>query len=318
MPADSANPAPPVALVQFLRGIGKRGYVLAEAQCGEIARAQQALTATIGEFRDASAHLPLAQWPEQFWQRLLSQPTLRAYTAASSGEDPLAHLSAGPRAALLLRLVAGLDQTHGAAVLRVSPPAYRQALFRALHALHEQGIDETALRALRERLQQRVKALPEQFLQATASQEPAPLKQRVLASSRPRPPRVPRSPPRWLRPSLWVVLAALALLFVATFVRIPMGMRNAVKIERLPEQPVAAKLSPAAAALASPDFELLNDPDGERYAGDLALLSWFDASAATSAAPASAPNPATLPETTTPETSAPDTEQTEGGRPGAP
>jgi hypothetical protein len=318
MPADSANPAPPVALTQFLRGIGKRGYVLAEAQCGEIARAQQALTATIAGFRDAAAHLPLAQWPEQFWQRLLAQPTLRAYTAARSGEDVLAHLSAGPRAALLLRLVAGLDQTHGAAVLRVSPPAYRQALFRALHALLEQGVDETALRALRERLQQRVKALPEQFLQVTVPQEPALLKQRVLASSRARAPRIRRSPPRWLRPSLWVALAAMVLLFAATFVRLPIGTRSAVKIERLPEQPVAARLSPTAGALASPDFELLNDPNGERYASDLALLSWFDASAATPASPGSAPNPATLPETTTPETSAPDTEQTEGGRPGVP
>jgi len=317
MPADSANPAPPVALVQFLRGIGKRGYVLAEAQCGEIARAQQALTATIAEFRDAAAHLPLAQWPEQFWQRLLSQPTLRVYTAAH-GEDALAHLSAGPRAALLLRLVAGLDQTHGAAVLRVSPAAYRQALFRALHALQEQGFDEAALRVLRERLQQRVKALPEQFLLAPAPPQPAPVLQRMFASAHPHAPRIQRSSSRWLRPLLWVALAAMVLLFAATFVRYPVGMRSAVKIERLPEQPVAARLSSTAAALASPDFELLNDPDGERYASDLALLSWFDASAATPASPGSAPNPVTLPETTTPETSAPDTEQTEGGRPGAP
>jgi hypothetical protein len=113
-----------------------------------------------------------------------------------------------------------------------------------------------------------------------------------------------------------VALAVLALLFVGTYIRYPIGTRSAIRIERLPEQPTAARLSPAAEALASPDFELLNDPDGERYARDLALLSWFDASAAAPAPPQSVP-PA-LPESATPETSAPDTEQTEGGRPGAP
>lgn len=317
MPADPVVSTSPVALAQFLRGIGKRGYVLAEAQCGEIARAQQALSATIAGFRDAAAHLPLAQWPEQFWQHLLAQPSLRTYTAARSGEDPLAHLSAGPRAALLLRLVAGLDPVHGAAVLRVSPQAYRQALVRALHALHAQGIDEDALRGLRERLQQRVKALPEQFLQIPP---PPPADAGALPPvAAPRsshtPLRIQRSPSRWLRPSLYVVLMVLALTFAATFVRYPARMGSAVRIERLPEQPVASRLSLAAAALASPDFALLNDADGERYARDLDLLSWFDASPA---APASSSTPVALPESATPETSAPDTEPGEGGQSGAP
>jgi hypothetical protein len=288
--------------------------VLAEAQCGESARAQQALSATIDSFRDAAAQLPLAQWPEQFWQRLLAQPALRILTPLRNDADPLVHLSAGPRAALLLRLVAGLDNAHGAAVLRVSPPAYRQALHRALHVLHGQGIDEAALRALRERLQLRVKGLPEQFLQMPANDLSPQVAARRFA---PAPiTHARRMPPRWLRPALWVALCILTLLFAVTFFPHPRRSSGSLKSERLPEQPVAARLSSSAAALASPDFALLNDPAGERDARDLALLSWFDAS---SAAPQSSDSaPAMLPESTTPETSAPDTDQVEGGQPGAP
>lgn len=326
MPAESATSDPPVALTQFLRGIGKRGYVLAEAQCGDIARAQQALVATIAGFRDAAPHIALAHWPEHFWQRLLAQPMLRTYAAANA-EDSLAHLSAGPRAALLLRLVAGLDNTHAAIVLRVSPPAYRQALARALHALHEHDVDEVALRALRERLQQRVKALPEQFLQAQFLQAPAqrrPVAPRQPAPSRPHVvPRSPRSPPRWLRPALATALAVLVLVFVATFLRHTARAPNVIRIERLPEQAVATKLSPVASLLASPDFELLDAAnaqslDSSGNARDLALLSWFDAAAEPAPdAPQATPTPPALPESAIPETSAPDTEQTDGGQPGA-
>ena len=314
MQADLATPISAAALPQFLRGIGKRGYVLAEAQCGESARAQQALNATIAEFRDVATHLPLAQWPEQFWQRLLAQPTLRTYTPLQHDADPLTHLSAGPRAALLLRLAAGLNNTHAAAVLRVSPAAYRQALHRALHVLHEQGIDEAALRKLRGRMQQRVKALPEQFLQIPAPDLSQKIAVRdatsaVIAHTH-------RSPPHWVRPALSIALVILVLGFVATFVHRPPLAAGAVKSEQLPEQPVATTLAPFAVALASPDFELLNDPDSERDARDLALLSWFDASPTMPAPTGSAP--AALPESATPETSTPDTEQSEGGQPGAP
>lgn len=326
MSADSVSSASPAVLTQFLRGIGKRGYVLAEAQCGEIARAQRALATTIAEFREVAAHIALAHWPEHFWQRLLAQPILRPYTAAPF-DDPLAHLSAGPRAALLLRLVAGLDNARGAAVLRVSPPAYRQALTGALHALHELGVDQTALRALQERLQQRIKALPEQFLQAPSQPRARPHPHAARSPARSRPLSVERSDrasSRWLRPTLRAALVALVLLFLATFLHLPAHTTSAIRIERLPEQAVAAKLSPTAQALASPDFELLGDVDGERDARDLALLSWVDAApAASQGIPQAMPTSPALPESATPETSepetsAPDSEQTEGGQPGAP
>lgn len=314
MQADLATPVSASALPQFLRGIGKRGYVLAEAQCGESARAQLALRATIDGFRDAAARLPLAQWPEQFWQRLLAQSALRTPSPVRDNADPLTLLSAGPRAALLLRLVAGLDNTHGAAVLRVSPAAYRQALQRALQVLHGQGIGEVALRGLRERLQLRVKGLPEQFLQMPAND----LSPQVAARHAALAPigRARGTSLRWLRPALWVALCIVTLLFAVTFLHRPQRPSGVLESERLPEQPVAARLSWFAAALASPDFALLNDPGGERDARDLALLSWFDAAPA---APQSSDGaPVTLPESSTPETSAPDTDQVEGGRPGAP
>jgi hypothetical protein len=311
MQSEFPAPVASTALPQFLRGIGKRGYVLAEAQCGASASAQQALRATLEEFSDAATHLPLALWPEQFWQRLLAQPALRNDLPSRDGTNPLAHLSAGPRAALLLRLVAGLDNAHGAAVLRVSPGAYRQALQRALHALHGQGLNEASLRDLRGRLQQRVKELPEAFLHMPANRVSPRIAARATA-------RVRRTPSPWLRPVLAIFLCILILLFAGTFFPRPGILPATTRSEQLPEQPVAARLSPSAAALASPDFELLNDPDGERDARDLALLSWYDASSSAQSSSGSESAPASLPESTTPETSAPDTEQGEDRRPGAP
>ena len=318
MQVDFATPVSSTALPQFLRGIGKRGYVLAEAQCGDSARAQQALSASIEEFRDAAQHLSLAQWPEQFWQRLLAQPALRIFTPSRNQHEPLLHLSNGPRAALLLRLVAGLDTTHGAAVLRVSPPAYRHALSRALQVLHAQGIDEAALHALREHLQQRVRELPEQFLQTSASEwAPQPAAPGTARSTLVRRHRLPR---RWLRRTLSIALGMLLLLFAATYIQRPSRPLLAGRSEHLPEQAVAARLSSAAAAVASPDFDLLNDPDGERTARDLPLLSWYDAAAAV---PTSDSAPVALPESTLPETSNPDPatpadQHGEGGPTGAP
>jgi DNA-directed RNA polymerase specialized sigma24 family protein len=303
MTDNAAQPAPgEAALAAFLRGIERRGFVLAEAQCGDQARAQAAIDAATRTFRAEAAQLPLARWPAFFWQCLLVQPVLREL-AKSSSNPLLARLSAGPRAALLLRLVAGLDQAHGAEVLRVSPEAYRHALYRALHELHAQGIDDAALRVLRERLQLRAKQLPDTAHRAP----PARIDARVA-----RPAHVAARAPRWLRIILFALLALLLLALAASFVWKP-SRTAAGGLDALRAQPPAATLSATADVLASADFGLLDDPDGARIARDLDLYAWY--AAGPNAVLPNTGTPVPLPESTAPETSAPDAEAgpTEGG-----
>jgi DNA-directed RNA polymerase specialized sigma24 family protein len=301
----AAHSAPgEAALAAFLRGIERRGFVLAEAQCGDPVRAQAAIDAATRTFRAEAAQLPLARWPAFFWQHLLAQPVLREL-AKSSADQPLARLSAGPRAALLLRLVAGLDQAHGAEVLRVSPEAYRHALYRALRALHAQGIDDAQLRALRERLQLRAKQLPD-----TAHRVPP----ARIAARTAHPLQVAARAPRWLRMALLAMLAILLLALGATYFWKPASPTAAPHFGTLRAQAPAETLSATAAVLASADFGLLDDPDGAQIARDLDLYAWY--AAAPNAAASDQAAPAPLPESTAPETSAPDAEAapTEGGR----
>ncbi len=330
----------PAALQQFLRGVCKRAMVLAHAQCGDSERALQAVQGSLFEFRALAASQSMASWPQQFWQLLLAQPGLRTYrvVADADGRDRLACLSGGPRAALLLRLVAGLDGAQAAAVLRVSPQSFRVALLRALHTLHADGMDDGALQLLRERLQQRVRSAVDPLLPtpvsatraieanikpatsavadrlASSHQIAATRTPRVLAGSRAL--AIDATPRRTLRRLLVAALGVLVLVFVATFFWPRALLTDKVSVNQLPEQPVAVRLDAVSAALANPDFDLLNDPAGEHDARELALLSWFDAAPATN--PASDPSSA-LPESATPESSTPDPEeQQNGGSPHAP
>ena len=282
------------ALAAFLRGIERRGFVLAEAQCGDPARAQAAIDAATRAFRAEADAIPLTGWPAFFWQRLLAQPVLRE--SAKTPVDPLlARLGAGPRAALLLRLVAGLDPAHGAEVLRVSPDAYRHALYRALHELHAQGVSDDDLRVFRERLQLRAKQLPDPAHRIPSSPP-------VLRAETP----ATEQAPRWLRATLWSVLMLALLALAVSFVWKPWTSASSAPTAHAP----AATLSATADLLASPDFGWLDDPDGARLSRDLDLYAWYAAGADTGST-SSAP-PASLPESTTPETSAPDAEGNSG------
>lgn len=267
------------ALSAFLRGIERRGFVLAEAQCGDPGRAETALAAAMTTFRRHSAQIPLPAWPQRFWTQLVTRPELHdAGPARAAGPEAtlLAALSTGPRAALLLRLVAGLDLAHAAQVMGVSETAYRHALYRALRRLREidaAGVPDAL--ALRDSLHRRVKTLPEPRLAALAA-----LRERILAGENAAVPVTrdpPRAPPRWLLPALWSVLALLVLAFAGTFVwsaarpvLVPGDVRT------LPDDSTAPPtLAPDAALLAHPDFELLTDPAGARAATRLDFDAWY-------------------------------------------
>jgi hypothetical protein len=118
---------------------------------------------------------------------------------------------------------------------------------------------------------------------------------------------------RRLRPFLIVLLMVLLAVLAGSFFWLPAFLKNnpasTTRIETLPAQAPAATLSTTAAALGGTDFELLDNPDGERIARDVDLYAWYASGPNATEATPSAPAP--QPENTVPETSAPDTE--EGG-----
>lgn len=279
MNASSAvlSPGPNVAPAAFLRGIERRGAVLAELQAGDAAAGDAALAAAMAGFvRDAGA-LPIAQWPRAFWTGLLARPELRG---VHRGGDAWALLAGGPRAALLLRLAAGLGEDEAAAVLGVGGSTYRLALQQAVPRDASGDVDEGAWHALREQVQHALATLAPERLARLADAREAALRgangtRAERGDAAPRPVR-----PRRLLMVLWGLLALCALAFAATFVwpRGPGAARGRIGIEALPPADAPAATFDADAALVSDrDFGLLVDAGGERLARDFEFYSWLAA-----------------------------------------
>ncbi|MFC4726601.1 hypothetical protein [Coralloluteibacterium thermophilus] len=290
-PTPSAPPAgsvSPAAFAAFVRGVERRGYVFAESQCGDAARAHQALAQALVELRARAGTLALADWSLAFWARLIAQPQLRGFAAGSDAPpeaDVLGAITAGPRAALLLRLVGGLELGPAARALGVSEQAYRHALARAMETLRGRadGASDAALFALRDALHARVKALPEPIRAHLAQ-----MREDIARG------RTPPAPPAAARPAtsssrrrgllvvLWIAFAAVLLALAATFLpreRVP-GLAPGVS-QALPEAPLPARtLPPEAELLADPDFAMHADPDGARIAQRLDFFSWYAAEGA--------------------------------------
>lgn len=286
-PPPVASPSP--ALAAFLRGIERRAFVFAEVQCGDPDRAREALALAMRAFRPVSGGIPLSGWPAAFWALLLAQPAL---SEGLSPEPELSGLGTGPRAALLLRLVGGLDFHHAAEVMGVSEPTYRFALQRALRQLGETGTSYAALGGLRERLHRRVKTLPEDRIADLAA-----LRQRALSGepepeARATPAATDASPRRrWLWGLLVLLLAALAATWWPGL--LPAPATEDAGPAPLPVEapaPAPAPLNADTEVVTHPDYALLAEPEDARLADDLALLSWFAAGGADAVPP---PAPAT-------------------------
>lgn len=310
-PHDPAAVHSPDALAAFLHGIETRSWVLAEAQAGAPGAADALLDTAVDRFGARSPTLPLAQWPLAWWNALLEQPDMLT-AAQPAAADPLRRLAPGPRAALLLRLVAGLDVAHAAKALGVSTAAYEAALARALAA---PGMDDAAMDALRTRLHAAVHAMPAGLRQAIGGRVAARLRATVARpqplADAPPPPRLASAPrrdppgavagrarpvPRWALPAGLGVLALVAA--IAWFTPARNLMRPGAQ-QALPPEPVAAAPALDAARIVThPDYQQLADPEQERLARDLAFLSWLAASTEpeTPVAPAdAAPVPETVP-----------------------
>lgn len=294
VPVPLSRLAAPAALAAFLRGVERRGAVLAELQCGDAAGGDAALAAAMVEFRAAAAQSAMADWPRAFWSRLLAQPRLRQHTPVAivlDTTDTLAELGSGPRASLLLRLAAGLAEADAAAVLGVAAPTYRLALRRALPSHADGRADPEAWQRLREQVHRRIKTLPQdRLLRLTRAREAALLGQSAGLA----PASIALAPgvrPRRLLAALWGLLALCAVAMAATFWWPGVGDdRSAGEAgARVRRQALPAAEAPAsvygreAGLIAHRDFALLTDPMEEASSRDLDFRSWLAAQEAAGA-----------------------------------
>lgn len=285
--AGHSNDAP-AALAAFLRGVERRGAVLAELQAGDAGAGDAALAAAMRGFRDGIEAVPMADWPRRFWSQLLAQPGLHQRTRVAiplDATDRLGELGHGPRAALLLRLAAGLSEPDAAAALGVAQPTYRLALQRALPHHADGRADPAAWQQLREQIHRRIKTLPPERLTRLAAEREAALRGTPAAveGQRGDAPLAATRRPRWVMALLWTLLALCALAFAATWWWPLGGVADwlggpRIRVEPLPaaEAP-AARYSHEAGLIGDRDFALLADPEGEAGARDLAFHSWLAA-----------------------------------------
>lgn len=266
--------AVPAALSAFLRGIERRGAVLAELQCGDPAAGDAALAAAMRAFRAVGPGEPMARWPLRFWSLLLATPQLRRPPPGSGGDEDAAWLgrvAPGPRAAILLRLAAGLDEGDAAHVLAIARPVYRRALRRALPRRDDGRADPAAWLRLRAHVHRRIKTLPEDRLAHLAR-----LREDALTGRPPPAPALEPARPRWIGIALRAGVALCVVLFLASF--LPWWrLGGELHKEALPIEAPAERFDEQTALLTHRDFDLLADPEGVALAEDLAFLSWLSA-----------------------------------------
>ncbi len=279
------------AVTAFLRGIERRGALFAELQGGDPVVADLAYAQALRVFRDSAASHAFAYWPRLFWRALLAAPPLRAGSADAQWPPPFTVLGAcgsGPRAALLLRLAAGLTDADAASVLGIAAPTYRLALQQALPRSADGSADPGAWRALDAAMQEALRMLPAERLAHLAR-----LRQAAAQGRRPDLigplPVQPAEPPPDARPApvvrgaLWAGVALCALGLVGTFVwpwpwPITEGSDPQVRTRPLPPaQRPAARFDRATALLTEPDFELLAQADADAMPEDPGFLAWLAA-----------------------------------------
>ncbi len=260
---DPAEAAAPTALGAFLRGVERRGLVFAWLLAGSREAGAEALAWALDRFRGEAGHTPFGEWSRRFWSLLLAAPGLRT-PPAEPAWDPdfewLSRIGHGPRAALLLRLVAGLAESEAAAVLGIARPTYRLALQRALPHRDDGSPDPEAWRALSDAAQRAVRAVPGERLERIAM---------LRDGVRPRARAVREATPkagsrrRWLWPATLAVVALTAAALAATWWwpwpgPASDGNTSRIRTEALPPASTpAAQFEPATALQSHRDLGLL-------------------------------------------------------------
>ena len=155
---DAASAAT-VPVTGFLRGVERRAALLAELQCGDPEQGDRALEAAIQTFAQTCDAGDESGWPLRFWTALLQAPTLNVEAVAPFWDGdfaPLARLDFGPRAVLLLRVVAGLDDSLAAEVFGVEVGEFKQALQGALPQREDGSLDGEAWLAMHDEARYRL------------------------------------------------------------------------------------------------------------------------------------------------------------------
>ena len=273
-PINHSTPPPP-AVAAFLRGLHTRAWLLARVQAGAEAPARHAMAVVERVFAADAGLWPIAQWPQQYWRLLLATPPLRQPAAAGTGLllPGIARLPVQQRAAVLLLLVAGLDEDAAASALGVPAAAYQQAIRASLplDGLGQPDVDVwRAWQAAAKRALAEANAPPMQAAPTRAEPTTVP----VAAA-----PAQPASPPlvRWL----WLGVALCAIALGASLFLHPQGravlerLRDPIKREALAPAPAPkARFDPNDPAL-HPDRERLAAPREAGYADQLAMLAWL-------------------------------------------
>ncbi|MEN1972808.1 DUF3106 domain-containing protein [Luteimonas sp. MJ204] len=297
-PPDPANLAAPTALRAFLRGVERRGHAFAWLLAGSRAAGDDALAWALERFAREAGRTPFGEWPRRFWSLLLAAPAMRRPPPDPHWEPDfewLSRIGHGPRAALLLRLVAGLAESDAATVLGIARPTYRLGLQRALPRDADGNADVDAWQALGGAVQDLLRAQPH-VQPAPSTRSPA----AARAAPGPgdgAPTRAPAG--RGVRTSLWLVAAATVLGLVATFVRfdgLPAGLAQApdgILVEALPAAEAPAGRYPEQEALAlHPDLALLLDAgEADAAAADPAFHAWLLAEGEADADPVAGADP---------------------------
>lgn len=283
--------APPAtdAVAAFLRSHQARARLFARWHGGDAWVAAQAWKdAHIRLLADLPAQ-PLGQWPQLLWRTLLDTPALKQADRAGAVAIPgLGRPARGPRAVMLLRLVAGLDDASAARVLGVAEATYREVLQRHLPRLHDGRLDEESWRLLQERVQAELRGEPTGLPPPRPA--PRPLAPAWQDDQDDGMQEDPAQPWRWRNPLLATValltVAALAWTFFGSELldpepEVPPGAvaEASIRIDALP--PAAAPAQPAlpadAVLLTDPAFDLLSSgSDGTRLQ-DLAFDAWYAA-----------------------------------------
>lgn len=276
----STGPTPAPALSAFLRGVERRGAVFAELLVGSPAVGDDALRSAMHAFRQVAARTPFGDWPRRFWALLLAAPSLRAVPATPAWPPAFVlfrELGMGPRAALLLRIAAGLGEADAAAVLGVTRPTYRLALQRALPRLADGGPDVAAWHALGDAARDAIRALPPDRLgQLAQGREEA-----LMGRAAPRATAAaPAGPRRWRLPALVAVVLATLGALGSTFLPAPQPIDPDMPIMAEPLPPAeapAATYGADIALLGHPDLDLLLEAGAEPAAADPGFHAWHAA-----------------------------------------
>lgn len=287
-PAAPDTPSP-AAVTAFLRGLDRRARLFAGVQAGDAVAAQHALAVVGRVFGGEAGQWPIAEWPRQYWRLLLAAPSLRKppIEVPTPQLPGIGRLPVETRAAVLLHLVAGLDDADASAALGIDIETYQARIRDALprDALGQPDVDVwRAWRAAVERELARAPEPPSPAIVpgATATKVAPAGVDAVRTFNTAEAHARHHVHLRWL----WAGVALCIVAMVATFFLHPRGRevidqwRAPIKRERLDAAAPPKARFDAADITLHPDRELLASPAELAFARQLPLLAWLDLASA--------------------------------------